>query len=100
MCEVAITFRYRKEASRDFLFTIFYIQCLSFTVMLTFFCLSAEILVTEGKRWERAYDLQYMWPLDNTVDENVCAKNMERIYHGHVVAPIPPDISGDWISSQ
>lgn len=68
--------------------------------MLTFFCLSAEILVTEGKRWERAYDLQYMWPLDNTVDENVCAKNMERIYHGHVVAPIPPDISGDWISSQ
>ena len=71
-----------------------------FSVILAQFCLFGGKIAVEGRRWERAFDLQYMWPLDNSVDENVCAKNMQRIYHGHVVAPIPPDISGDWTSSK
>ncbi len=67
---------------------------------VTLVLLDAGHVVVAARREGRAYDLQFMWPMDNTVDENVCEKNIERIFRGHVVAPIPPDISGDWTSSR
>ena len=55
----------------------------------------SSLSTTEGRHRRSGQET-----LSSVVDADVCTRLIQQIYHGHVTAPDPPDVTGVWASER